>query len=100
MVKYSIGDRVIIKDEVIQRSDSCRLKKLLSKEGVVKEIYPNGYVKVCFPTVPIRPNCLRIRADKVVHAENYADYQAERMEANMERMNRAYWDYREEYGHW
>ena len=100
MARFKVGDRVIIKDEVIERSDSCRLKKLKGKTGEVEEVYPNGYIRVCFPNVPIRPRCLRIKADKVVLEENYADYQAERMEANQERMNEAYWKYREEYGHW
>lgn len=100
IMTYAIGDEVIIKDEVIDGSDSCRLRSLRGKVGTVRRLLPKNRVVVCWEHVPIYPNCLNINANKVVAADSYADYQAERMEENMERANHSYWDYREEYGHW
>ena len=97
---YDIGDEVVLKDEVVEDSDRCSIKALRGKTGIVKKIHGNGIICVYYGPEYKQGRLLCTRASNFVHAEAYADYQAERMEEGAERTNRAMWNWREEQGRW
>jgi len=74
-----IGDRVILKDEVIENSDRCSIKALGGKVGIVKAVYGDGTIGVYYGPYYKQGKILRSLARNFVREENYADYQADRM---------------------
>lgn len=97
---YKVGDKVILKDEVVENSDRCSIRALKGKTGVVKEVRGNGIICVYYGPTYKQGRLLCSKASNFVREDYYADYQADRMEEAAARANRAMWNWREEQGHW